>query len=408
MLKRTKVIACLMATMMIGGAFAGCGSKDADKTTAKGGKEIKVWSQYQGENLKCIKEIADAWEKETGNKVKLTEDKGGFDSLNLASKGKNCPDVVIGIANDHLGASETANLIEEVPNGVIDESNYTQVALDTSQIKGKRFAVPLAQETYVLFYNKDKVKEVPKTWDDLINQAKTLGFRYVLNDFYYSLALIQSNGGYVIKTNSDGTVDPKDLGLNNEGAVKGLTMINDLANTSKVISPSVTAEVARGDFQNGKAAFYLSGPWDVAAFKKANINFGVATVPEIVPGQPVKTVSGIKYAVVPKASQNKDTAWDFMKYLAKTAPYKIFKQTSAIPVLKSEQAKDEIKNDPITSVFMKQTESAIVMPGAPEFGTVWDPAKNNITLMITNKETPKQAADKIVEQMKQKINALGK
>lgn len=406
MLKRTKVIACLMATMMIGGAFAGCGSKDAGNAASTGGKEIKIWSQYTGENLQCVKDLAEAWAKQTGNKVKVTEDKNGFDSLVQASKGKNSPDCVVGVANDHLGSFQKADLIDEVPTGTMDDSDYIEPALKASAIGGKRYAVPLTLETYVLFYNKDKVKEAPKTWDDLISQAKTLGFNYVLNDFYYSLALIQANGGYVFKTADDGSADVKDIGLNNEGAVKGFTMINDLANTSKLISPSVTPEIARGNFQNGKVAFYLSGPWDVAAFKKANVNFGVATFPEIVPGTPVPTTAGIKFAVVPKASQNKDLAWNFMKYLAKNGPYKLFKQTAAIPVLKSEQAKDEIKNDPITSVFAKQSESARSMLSAPEFGTIWEPAKQNIQSMITNKETPKQAADNIVKQMQQKMATL--
>lgn len=193
--------------------------------------------------------------------------------------------------------------------------------------------------------------------------------------------------------------------MNNEGAVKGLTMINDLANTSKLISPSVTGEIARGNFQNGKVGLYLSGPWDVAGFKAAKVNFGVATVPTI-DGKAVPTVCGVKLAVVPKASKNKTLAWDFMKYLAKEGPYKIFKQTAAIPVLKSEQAKDEIKNDEITSVFAKQSESAMPMSTAPEFGQVWEPGKQNITLMITKKITPQQAADNIVKQMKEGISRL--
>ncbi|NOW06684.1 maltose-binding protein MalE [Clostridium beijerinckii] len=285
----------------------------------------------------------------------------------------------------------------------MDESDYIKPALEASEVDGKRYAIPLTLETYVLFYNKDLVKTPPKTWDELLSAAKDVGFNYALNECYYSLAIIQANGGYVFK-NKDGKFDVNDIGLNNEGAVKGFEMINHLA-TSGLISPSVTTDIAKGNFQNGKIGFFITGPWDVNKFKTAKVNFGVAPYPEI-NGAPTPTVGGVKLTFVPSASKKKDLAWKFMKYLAKNAPYKIFKQTAAIPVLKSELEKDEIKNDPITSVFAQQSTYAIPMLCVPEFGQVFVPTGNNITAMITGKETPKEAADNTVAQMKEKITAM--
>ena len=80
-----------------------------------------------------------------------------------------------------------------------------------------------------MFYNKDKVKEVPKTMEDLVAMAKEVGFEYNINDFFFSYAFLSAGGGYVYK-NNNGTLHPNDIGLGNEGAVAGLQFISDLVN----------------------------------------------------------------------------------------------------------------------------------------------------------------------------------
>jgi arabinogalactan oligomer/maltooligosaccharide transport system substrate-binding protein len=397
--KKLKVLSSVMSVLIISSVLAGCGSSS---TTSTGSKELVIWSEYTGKDLPVITKLANDWAKKTGNKVKVVDDKTGADGIMTAYKSSHGPDVVIGYPNDHLGEYVKAGAVDAVPAGVMKDSDYIDPALAACSVGGKKYAVPLTLETYLLFYNKDKVQTPPKTWDELVDMGKKVGFNYCLNDMYYSLALIQGCGGYVFK-NNNGKLDTNDIGLNNEGAVKGFSMVNDLANTSGLVSPSVTGDIARGNFQNGKVGLYLSGPWDVSTFKAANVNFGVAPYPEITDGTPVPTTATVKLAVVSGTSKNKDVAWDFMKYVAANAPYAIFKNTAAIPVLKADQAKAEIKNDPITSVFAEQAKYAVPMPTAPEFGYVWEPAKDNLTLMVTKKETPKQAADNLVAQLKQKI-----
>lgn len=401
MKKSIKILSCLISAVVATSIFAGCG-KDTSNSGGKKSKEINVWTSYDNDDFKYVKKMTEDWAKDACYKVNISK-KTGFDDLVNASKGKSCPDIVIGIPNDHLGSFVRGNIIDEVKSGILDDSDYIDAALEASNVNGKRYGIPLTLETYVLFYNKKLVPTAPKTWDEFMTMAKKVGFNYDLSDFYYSSSLIQANGGYVLK-NNNGTVDVNDIGMNNEGAIKGFEMINEFAK-QKIISASVTGDIARGNFQNGKIGMTLSGPWDVANFKKAGVDFGAATIPQI-NGKAVPTTCGVKLAVVPKNAKNKDGAWEFGKWLAKNAPYKLFKQTAAIPVLKAEQEKDEIKNDPITSVFAEQSKSAVPMSVAPEFGTVWETAKNNIKSMITGKETPKQAGDNIVKQMQEKIKAM--
>lgn len=54
----------------------------------------------------------------------------------------------------------------------------------------KRYAAPLSVETTALFYNTDLVSEVPKTWEELVDQAAADGgVQFDATSIYYDLGL---------------------------------------------------------------------------------------------------------------------------------------------------------------------------------------------------------------------------
>ena len=90
----------------------------------------------------------------------------------------------------------------------------------------KHYGVPLAMETYALFYNKDLLPTAPDSFEKLIEATKSLtnkgaqkfGILFEPANFYFSYAFLSADGGYVFKNGTD----VNDMGLNNDGAVKGL------------------------------------------------------------------------------------------------------------------------------------------------------------------------------------------
>lgn len=50
-------------------------------------------------------------------------------------------------------------------------------------------------------------------------------------------------------------------------------MVDDGYITSDMVG--ISSEQARNEFSNGKAAMFITGPWDYDIFKKVEINFGV-------------------------------------------------------------------------------------------------------------------------------------
>ncbi|HBF69045.1 MAG TPA: maltose ABC transporter substrate-binding protein, partial [Thermotoga sp.] len=150
--------------------------------------------------------------------------------LTAAPQGQGA-DIIVG-AHDWVGELAVNGLIEPIPN-FSDLKNFYDTALKAFSYGGKLYGVPYAMEAVALIYNKDYVDSVPKTMDELIEKAKQIdeeyggevrGFIYDVANFYFSAPFILGYGGYVFKETPQG-LDVTDIGLANEGAIKGAKLI---------------------------------------------------------------------------------------------------------------------------------------------------------------------------------------
>lgn len=400
--KSIKFLTSIMATMLLAGALTGCGGSDKPAESGDSDKKLVVYSHLKPEEIEEIDKIAKKWGEEKGVKVSVQHDQAGMQEFIQLAKSSKAPDIMFGLANDNLGTFQKAGLLAEVPSGIIDESQYVSKQLiESITIGGKKYAVPIAQETSALFYNKDLVKEAPKTMEEVVKIGETKGFKYAIDDFYRSYGFIAANGGYVFK-NNNGTLDPNEIGLNNEGAIKGYEFIRSLVQEYKLMPPDIKDDIANAEFKSGKSAFYISGPWDIESFKEAGVNFGVVPMPTL-NGNQVKTFSGVQTAFVSESSKNKDLAWDLIKYLQDNAATFMLEKGNRIPVLNSMLNSDEVKKNEYMKAFIEQSKHADPMPNIPEVQAMWNPAADNIKLMNAGQLTAKECADRTVEQIKEGI-----
>ena len=400
MIKRKKsVIALLLASMMTM-SLVGCSSSKDE--ASNGENYLTVWSHLTPDEVKAIAPIAEKWGQENGVNVKFVEDKGDMQAYMQAANSSKGPDMMFGLPHDNLGTFEKAGLFAEVPEGLLNKDDYTSEQLiDAVTLNGKQYAVPLAQETTSLFYNKDLVKEVPETMEEVVEIGKEKGFVFDVANFYPTYGLIAANGGYVYK-NNNGTLDPTDIGLNNEGAIKGYQFIHDLVVKDKLISVDMTGDIASGEFMNGNAAFYISGPWDVKSFQDAGVNFGVVPFPTL-GGNNVKSFMGVQTAFVSSKSKNQELAWDLAKYLSENTSDILLNTGNRIPVLKSVVESEEFAKNEYMLNFAEQTKVADPMPNIPEVQAMWGPAGDNLRLLMNEQLSPEECANMTVEQIKEGI-----
>lgn len=399
MSKRTKIVAIVMATAMMTMGLAGCGSKGSDK------EKLTVWSHLSTQENDAIQKLASDWGEKNKVEVKVVEDSGKMQDFKEAANSSSGPDLYYGSPHDNLGAFQKADLLAEVPSDMINESDYTaKNVIDAVTISGKKYAVPIAQEAIGLFYNKKLVKEAPKTMEEVVSIGKEKGFKFNVTDFYLTYGLITADGGYIFK-NNNGTLDTKDIGLNNAGTVAGFQFIKDLVVKDKLMTADINDDIAKDEFKQGKTAFYISGPWNVQDVKDAGIDLGVCALPTL-NGKTVTPFLGVQTAFVNKNSTKQEKAWDLIKYLNENNTEILVEKGNRIPVTKKGQDSDTFKKNENISVFAASAKNATPMPNIPEVQAIWDPAKDNIKSMIADKIDAQTTAKNIYDQVQEGIKQM--
>ena len=134
-----------------------------------------------------------------------------------------------------------------------------------------------------------------------------------------------------------------------------------------------------GAFQSGNAAMHITGLWNVVAFEKAGIDFGVAPLPSL-PGEktPASSFSGTRAMFVSAYTDFPKEAAEFAAFLASDEMQKLrFECTGALPAVDIELESKYAKG------FLEQLSYAFPMPSIPEMSMFWE-AMNNASKNIWN------------------------
>ena len=387
-----------------------CGGKKEDSSSAKNELTVYVDNGYKS----YMEEAAKAFEKESGTKVniKTGDALGGLDKLSLDNQSGKAPDVMMA-PYDRVGGLGNDGQLAEVTLNKDSKTDKTTESLVTNG--GKVYGAPAVIETLVLYYNKDLMQEAPKTFGELEELAKDSKYDFADEDgkntafladwtnFYYAYGLLSGNGGYVF--GKDGT-DPKDIGLNNQGAIDGIEYAKTwYAKWPKGLQDTKSAaNFIQTQFQSGKTAAIIDGPWKASSLKEAKVNYGVATIPTLPNGKAYSAFGGGKAWVIPAGANHPEAAQKFVDFLTSTDQQKAFyDKTNEVPANTEAREYAVGKNDELTTAVVKQFENAQPMPNISEMSTVWDPAATMLFDAVSGKKSAKDAADGAVKLIKETI-----
>lgn len=387
-----------------------CGGKKEDSSSAKNELTVYVDNGYKS----YMEEAAKAFEKESGTKVniKTGDALGGLDKLSLDNQSGKAPDVMMA-PYDRVGGLGNDGQLAEVALNKDSKTDKTTESLVTNG--GKVYGAPAVIETLVLYYNKDLLQEAPKTFGELEELAKDSKYDFAGEDgkntafladwtnFYYAYGLLSGNGGYVFGKNG---TDPKDIGLNNQGAIDGIEYAKTwYAKWPKGLQDTKgAANFIQTQFQEGKTAAIIDGPWKASSLKEAKVNYGVATIPTLPNGKAYSAFGGGKAWVIPAGANNPEAAQKFIDFLTSTDQQKAFyDKTNEVPANTEAREYAVGKNDELTTAVVKQFENAQPMPNISEMSTVWDPAATMLFDAVSGKKSSKDAADDAVKLIKETI-----
>ena len=393
-----------------------CGSKTADKAADASSSEAKEITFYVEDQYKAYAEkVAAAYEKESGTKVNIKsgDQLGGLDKLSLDNQSGQAADVMMA-PYDRVGSLGTDGQLSEVKLSDGAKTDDKTKSLVTAA-DGKVYGAPAVIESLVMYYNKDLLKEAPKTFAELEELAKDSKYAFAGEDgkttafladwtnFYYAYGLLAGNGGYVFGQNGK---DAKDIGLANDGSIAGINYAKSWYEKwpKGMQDTEGAANLIQTQFQEGKTAAIIDGPWKAQAFKDAKVNYGVATIPTLPNGKDYAAFGGGKAWIIPSSTKNLEAAQKFVDFLVSTEQQKAFYDaTNEIPANTEARSYAEGKNDELTTAVIKQFKNAQPMPNISQMSAVWEPAANMLFDSVSGKKDAKTAANDAVTLIKETI-----
>lgn len=335
--------------------------------------QLVVWESKDGPD-EWIKKAGDAFTKKYPN-ITITYENVEINDIvtTLSDKSVRKPDL-FGAAHDKLGELVENNYVEPTADSERVCDCALRVCTSALTYDNILYGYPTSAETYALVYNKALISQqnVPKSWDEMLdycksfNQANTGKYGFIMDTstMYYNSLFTTADGNRLFGTNG---TDTSTSYMNTSTAIKGMTFLQKLRQVVD-LSAKELAETSDGLFMSGKAAMYVTGPWNIGNFKNAGIDFGVTTLPSL-DGEttPSVTFSGTRGMFVYKNSKHKNEAALFAHFLLSEEMQQLrYRLTGALPSINitvdSEQALG----------FIKQLDYSYPMPSVPQMSAFWE------------------------------------
>lgn len=359
MKKLSKWVGILLIVVMVFGV-AGCkdNTKSDEKevaTTTPDEKEVTTtksdvttitfWHLWSGSEAEMLKEVIDDFNNNNKDIQVEVLDGTTTEKQLTAITGGNPPDV--GYLIDYrisklASVGALAELNKMISENNMDPSNTVQEIWKLGNYGGKQYGIPYTMDSYMLYYNKDMLKEAgitepPKTAGELLEYSEKLtkvdeNGEYTQVGFISDIPWIDPmNWAYTFGSNfydfendkvtcdSQSNIDALNLKLRSyQDPYEPEKIKKFKSGFGKYMSPN-------NPFFQGQLAMDVEGQWFTTFIKKyaPDINYGIVPMPypdgkeNLANGGQLQ--GGMLY--IPENSKKKEAAFKFITYLKSDEPY---------------------------------------------------------------------------------------
>lgn len=348
-------------------------------------------AKYEAENPDVQVEIISAeWEELNSKIVQLYQADQAPDIMMMGSRS------IRQFAEQGVLEDMTPYLTDDFLAGRIEN------VMETAEIDGAQYGIPMALSTRALFYRSDLIEEVPTNWDELLATAKQVSEEHDMYGFAIPtdltsgtdeiLNFVYQNSGRVVDDNGDYTINDS----KNVAAIEYLTGFKDV-----IPNP---VDTAREDqvkmFVNGDLAMFISGGWEQ---EELETNAGKAPYSvALLPAGAEKAVTLVTDSYgMSSISDNKEEAFDFITYMGEEEQQRTISESyNWLPVTKAE-LEDERFDADFMKPFVAILESGVPEPTVPN----WDDFNKSFTIAVqkalTGQATAQEALDTAQEEVAQ-------
>jgi arabinogalactan oligomer/maltooligosaccharide transport system substrate-binding protein len=418
-----KIIALLLAVMMVVGLFAACGetkpntttkpaapsttkpagneTTKAPETTAPKAEEItlKVWAPQEDqvdENswLNVMLKKFEAAHPE----YKITWELGVCsegDALSKVTTDVSAAADVFMYANDQLGGMMQAEALAKLGGDYlaqVTKDNSETFVNTVTYTDGGVYGFPYTANTWFMYYDKSVFTEEDIKCLDTMLEKGTVAFQFAS---WYLMSMYAANGATLFGDMGVDAAAGIELG---EGAVDVTNYLIDLA-----ANPNMKDDVnglGIAGLADGSVNAMFSGTWDAEAVKAAlGDNMGAAQLPCItINGElkQMKSFGGSKAIGVNALSANPKAAMQLAAFLSSVEAQKAHYEMRGIIPAATVLATDPVVAADVVAVAQSMTmaNTAIGQPTIPEMGNYWGPADTMADAIVNGEVTKDNAAEK--------------
>lgn len=422
-----KIIALLLASVMVIGLFAGCGSApaeskapaapkatEADANAAPEAISLKVWGpqEDQADNnsflpVACQKfnEAHPEWDITFTFEVCAEGDAG-----TQVTKDPSAAADVYMFANDQLGVLIQANAIARLGGAALDEVKAANSeTMVTSVTSGEGvYGVPYTGNTWFMYYDKSVYTEEDIKSLDAMMAKKTVSFP--VTDTWYVPAFFFGMGGTMFGDGTDGAAGITFGGDN--GAAATAYLANALAAGTMIDG---AAGAGLSSLRNGTVGAIFSGTWDAKNVEEAlGENYGAAQLPTFtVNGEEhqLYSFSGSKAYGVNPNSANMKAATALALWLGSAEMQDLhyeLRNGEVIPCNAQLLASDTDYTSNPAALAQNDTiaNTSKLQPSIPEMGMYWSNAES-LGKALVNGEVNANNAAELTEKWNTGLNNSG-
>ncbi len=328
------------------------------------------------------------------------------------------PDVVINDINATALRGEknqAMNLSEFLAEDDISGQFYPELWNATLH-EGDSYGIPFNTDTRVLFYNKDAFEEAgldpeqpPTTWAELEEYADKLdvknGNDYERIGFYpmwgvsYDVWMLNANSHNFVNSDNEVLIDTE----TNLETLEWLKGWHDKYGDNVINSFKAQIDSQQGNpFFDGSLGMYVNTPTFYTQIRDyaEDLNFGIAELPEMEPGNGNTSWGGGFVAEIPAGASNPEASFEFIKYLTGAEAQEYWAVENFDTVANIEAAENAAQSDELTesgtmvysmaTEYMNETLLTPTPVSAPDFMSSITPKVDEVFL---GSKTPKQALE---------------
>lgn len=264
-------------------------------------------------------------------------------------------------------------------SGVVQREDYFPGIWDTNVIAGRLYGVPWYVDTRLLFYRRDLLRqagfrEPPRTWAEwsqMLAAIKALvgPDRYSvllpLNEFEPLLVLTLEQPDPLLRD------DDRFGNFRSAGFRRALGFYREMF-ARQWAPPVANTQISNvwDELGNGYYSFYISGPWNIAEFKRRlppEEQGSWMTAPMPGPDGPGASLAGGSSWVVFRRSPHKDDAFLLLEFLSSPASQlRLYDLTGDLPPRRSTWSAARLADNVYARAFREQLERVKPAPRVPQ------------------------------------------